>query len=176
MTRRHGLTLFDFTLALVCYWCLRAGADKDEIPDFVQQVFVKVSDNIRRFRHSKFRGWLRTITINTVRDCQRKNQLERSAFGGTDAWKVIENQATYELSEEENQSELQRLVRSAMQQVQASSNAKHWKAFWMRTIECKPAKEISEEIGISIDAVYQAKSRILVALRKELANANVEIE
>ena len=46
----------------------------------------------------------------------------------------------------------------------------------MRTIEGKPASEVSDVLGISVDNVHKCKSRILKMLRQKMADANIEIE
>ena len=164
-------------MRLVCYWCIQAGADSNDVPDLAQQVFAKVSLNIAKFRHEKFRAWLRRITIHTVRDKQRSMRAEKAAVGGTEAWIAFQNQAEHvELDERENQTELQNLTKSVIQQVQSETNELHWKAFWMRTIEGKPAREVSDVLGISVDNVHKCKSRILKMLRQKMADANIEIE
>jgi RNA polymerase sigma-70 factor (ECF subfamily) len=43
-----------------------------------------------------------------------------------------------------------------------------WAAFWRSAVEGATAAEVSSELNLSIDAVYQAKSRVLRRLREEL--------
>src|SRR3954469_22719157 len=61
---------------LVYRWCRRADLPEQEIADVFQDVFQAVTMHIAAFRREKagdtFRGWLRTITRNKVRDHFRK--------------------------------------------------------------------------------------------------------
>lgn len=42
-----------------------------------------------------------------------------------------------------------------------------WKAFYLVTLEGKRADEVAEELEISVNAVFIAKSRVLNRLRQE---------
>jgi RNA polymerase sigma-70 factor (ECF subfamily) len=43
-----------------------------------------------------------------------------------------------------------------------------WRAFWENVVEDQPAAEVAERLGVSVAAVYAAKSRVLRRLRQEL--------
>jgi RNA polymerase sigma-70 factor, ECF subfamily len=43
-----------------------------------------------------------------------------------------------------------------------------WEAFRRAVVEHQPPARIALELGMSIDAVYQAKSRVLRRLRREM--------
>jgi RNA polymerase sigma-70 factor (ECF subfamily) len=43
-----------------------------------------------------------------------------------------------------------------------------WRAFWEVVVSARTASEVAAELGISVDSVYAAKSRVLRRLRKEL--------
>ena len=43
-----------------------------------------------------------------------------------------------------------------------------WDAFWRATVEREKAAVIAAEMGMTVHAVYQAKSRVLRRVRQEL--------
>ena len=43
-----------------------------------------------------------------------------------------------------------------------------WDAFWGVTIDRRPAVDVAAELGITLNAVYKAKARVLSRLRSEL--------
>src|SRR5262249_3569351 len=43
-----------------------------------------------------------------------------------------------------------------------------WQAFWQTGIDGCPAKSVGEKLGLSIGAVYIAKSRVLAKLREQI--------
>ena len=76
---------------LVYHWCRRADLPEQEIADVFQDVFQAVAAHIADFRRDgakdTFRGWLRVITRNKVRDHFRKLGREPGGAGGTEsAW------------------------------------------------------------------------------------------
>src|SRR5262245_54299739 len=57
---------------LVFHWCRRWDLQHQDAADILQDVFQAVATHIAQFRKERegdtFRGWLRTITRNKVRD------------------------------------------------------------------------------------------------------------
>jgi RNA polymerase sigma-70 factor, ECF subfamily len=43
-----------------------------------------------------------------------------------------------------------------------------WRACWENVVEGRPADEVACELGITVNAVYLAKSRVLRRLHQEL--------
>ena len=62
----------------------------------------------------------------------------------------------------------QHLVGRAIELMQAEFEPPTWKAFWESVARGRPAREVAGELGISVNAVYVAKSRVLGRLRREL--------
>ncbi len=60
------------------------------------------------------------------------------------------------------------LVRRALELMQAEFQPTTWKAFWECVTANRPAAEVAGELGLTVDAVYAAKSRVLRRLREEL--------
>jgi RNA polymerase sigma-70 factor, ECF subfamily len=60
------------------------------------------------------------------------------------------------------------MVGRALQLLETDFEPTTWKACWETVVEGRPAKEVAEELGLSINAVYLAKSRALSRLRTDL--------
>ncbi len=43
-----------------------------------------------------------------------------------------------------------------------------WRAFWQTAVENQPAKQVAEALGVSVGAIYIAKSRVLARLRQKI--------
>jgi RNA polymerase sigma factor (sigma-70 family) len=57
--------------------CLRLGLSESEIDDILQDVWVKIRDNVDTFRgRSRFRTWVSSLTTNVVTDYFRKRMAE----------------------------------------------------------------------------------------------------
>src|SRR5262249_37351557 len=59
------------------------------------------------------------------------------------------------------------LVRRALQLMQAQFAEADWKACWQNVVEGRPVAEVAEELGLTVNQVYLAKSRILHWLGRE---------
>ena len=147
-------------------------ADAD---DLVQEVLLTVSRELPRFVHSgrtgAFRNWLRTILVNRVRDHWRSRQYRAAAPGGT-AWEQILDQLTDESSEvsREWNREHDRLVMSRLlEQVRPRFEAKTWEAFRLQMFDGQRADAVAAELGMPLNSVYVARSRVLSLLRQEAA-------
>jgi RNA polymerase sigma-70 factor, ECF subfamily len=62
----------------------------------------------------------------------------------------------------------QQLTVRALQLMQAEFQPATWKACWETVVCGRPAAEVARELGMSVNAVYLAKSRVLRRLRQEL--------
>jgi RNA polymerase sigma factor (sigma-70 family) len=56
--------------------CLRYSDDRDEAVEILNEAFMKIFKNLKKFDLSKpFKPWLRTVIINTCINNLRKNKL-----------------------------------------------------------------------------------------------------
>jgi RNA polymerase sigma-70 factor (ECF subfamily) len=56
-----------------------------------------------------------------------------------------------------------------MQIVQTDFEPATWRAWQAFVVEGRPAKEVAVEVGLTVNAVYLAKGRVLARLREELS-------
>lgn len=158
---------------IVYTWCRSSGVPESEAADVVQDVFAAVARGMPEFQRQKesgsFRSWLATITRNKVRDYFRLAAKRQEAVGGTQALEIL-GQQTEELESSICPDSIHSpLVRQVMEQVSAEFETQTWTAFCKTTLDGQPAASVAEELGMSVDSVYQAKSRVLRKLRKYLA-------
>jgi RNA polymerase sigma-70 factor (ECF subfamily) len=151
---------------LLQQWAVRAGLA--EAGDVVQEVFVVLLRELPSFQYdsarANFRGWLKTITINKVRDQQRKKV---AVTGGNEpALELVADSSFEKLFDEEFH---QQVSQRALQIMQSDFQEHTWRACWETTVNNRPAREVAAELEMSEAAVYVAKSRVLKRLREELA-------
>jgi len=60
-------------------------------------------------------------------------------------------------------------VGRALELMRADFQPVTWQACWEFVVRDRPAAEVAAELGITINTVYLAKSRVLRRLREELA-------
>jgi RNA polymerase sigma-70 factor (ECF subfamily) len=143
----------------------RVGATRQDAADLVQDVFAVLLREMPKFRYRpdlRFRGWLFTIVRNKwINRLNKKRVAPPRAVLETVS--VPDNVA--EMPEAEYRADL---VRRALQLMQAQFAEADWKACWQNVVEGRPVAEVAEELGLTVNQVYLAKSRILHWLRKEL--------
>ena len=170
--------LVDLYGPVVYHWCRQLGVARADAADVVQDVFAAVAAGAGRFRREtaehSFGAWLRTITRSKVCDHFRRRRGVLDAEGGTDA-----QQRLLDLPEPGDDSLSlsaplatdNGFVHRALDVVQAEFEPQTWGAFWRIAIDGQTPAEAAAAMQLSLAAVYQAKSRVLRRLRRELRDA-----
>jgi RNA polymerase sigma-70 factor (ECF subfamily) len=153
---------------LVYEWARRAGLSEHDAADVVQDVFAGVLRGIGDFSRERegatFRGWLRRITQFKVADFRRRG--EAVAEGGTDANLRLQDQP--DAADEDDPAAGELLVRRGLDLIRDEFEPRTWRAFQAVALEGRAAAEVATESGMSVGAVYVAKSRVMKRLREEL--------
>ncbi len=160
---------------LVYHWCRRAGLTPEDAEDVGQQVFLSVSCGLTGFRRDEtngsFRGWLRTITRTRLLDHFQEYRQRELAAGGDVSWN--EPTITYhdrELPEDEEPSEKKMVYEQALALVRGVFSEQDFQAFHQVVLEGASPREVAAELGVSVNSIYIAKSRILKRLRDEFGD------
>jgi RNA polymerase sigma-70 factor (ECF subfamily) len=159
----------------------QTGLQPHDAEDIVQEVFGAVAGNIERFRrdgpNDSFRKWFWTITNNKIRDRFRKLVQQIDAKGGTTFQARMAN-APEQTPEPSGATSLASHRNgeqwAAIERIKCQFEPHTWAAFVGTTIDRLPASQVAEELGMTVPAVYQAKSRILRRVRQELGKSDDE--
>ncbi|QDU31868.1 RNA polymerase sigma factor RpoE [Anatilimnocola aggregata] len=159
---------------LVYRWCRSRGLQEADAADVGQDVFRAVSAGLPNFRHDSegcsFRGWLKKITQNKVTDFVRDKRRSPDGRGGSDAYQSLQEiQGEESVDSEALAQETRLLYERALEIIQTEFNQVHWQAFYRTTIDHQSAGDVAQELGLSRQVVYNARSRILRRLREEFA-------
>jgi RNA polymerase sigma-70 factor (ECF subfamily) len=162
---------------LVWHWCRQMDLPTQEIADVFQDVFQSVAVHFPGFHRDRpgdtFRGWLRTITKNKVRDHFRARKREPQGAGGTEAnawWSRVPDLSAEIVEPYDDPQADRHLFKQALELVQVRIEEKTWLAFWGVVVEGCSVQEIADELGMSPGAVRVAKCRVLHRIRRELAD------
>jgi RNA polymerase sigma-70 factor (ECF subfamily) len=150
---------------LLYSWARRAGRQSQDAADLVQDVFVTLLQTLPHFEydhHKSFRNWLRTLLLNKLRQKHRQQTVVLAGLANGDLPDVA---GPDPLSETEYR---EHLVRHALRVMQTDFEPLTWRACWEFLVSGRPAAEVAEELSVSLDVVYAAKSRVLRRLRQEL--------
>jgi RNA polymerase sigma-70 factor (ECF subfamily) len=151
---------------LLYHWARRLGCQDSDAADLVQEVLTLLVRKLPEFaydRHKTFRGWLRTVALNCWRNRCRRLELPRESHPPELA-DLAGPEAPDMLAREYNEW----LVGRALELMRNDFQPKTWQACLRCVVEGKTAQEVATELGITVGAVYMAKSRVLSRLRQEL--------
>ena len=157
----------DLYTPLIYCWARRVGLTPEEAADLVQDVLIVLVQKLPSFEydpHKSFRGWLRTVTLNKWREDRRRRKIPVAAGDG-DLAGAVSPEAEDAFWQVEYQ---QQLVNRALKLMQAEFEETTWKACWECVVAGKPAAAVAGQLGLTVAAVYAAKSRVLRRLREEL--------
>lgn len=168
----------DLYSPLVFHWCRRDGLAEADVPDVAQDVFFAVSSHLSGFRKERrgdtFRGWLRTVCRNKVRDAfRRRHPVEPAGAGGSEAQSRLAGLASPVPDDEqdpESHSLERQLFRRSLALVRDEFEGRTWRAFWRSAVDGVPTAEVADELGMTPGAVRVAKSRVLHRLRETLGD------
>jgi RNA polymerase sigma factor (sigma-70 family) len=160
---------------LVHRFARRRGLQEADAQDLVQEVFRAVARAIERYDpapdRGSFRGWLFRIARNLIINLLAAQRRHPQGTGDTDVQRMLE-QCPVPSGEDSAFFEAEyrgRLIAWAAERIRGDFSETAWQAFWRSSVEGHPAKEVADCLGISLGTVYQYKSRVVVRIRRELA-------
>src|SRR6516165_213401 len=158
--------LLDLYQPLLRAWMARAGVAASDADDLTQEVLLVVFREVGGFeRRGKgaFRGWLRTILAHRVRDYFRGQKYRPTATGGSDFLRRLDELESPDsaLSRLWDREHDKHVAASLMQRVQGDFDPVTWQAYHRYALEGEPAAQVAEGLGLSLNSVLLAKSRVL---------------
>jgi RNA polymerase sigma-70 factor (ECF subfamily) len=153
---------------LVYKFARSRGLQDADAADLTQDVLQAVSGASKRLvydpRRGTFRAWLYTVARNKLRNFLLARRRRHEA----DDPQLLDAQPAREEAEQWEREYEQRLFDWAVEQVRDCFQESTWQAFWMTAVVGRSASDAATELGISVGAVYIAKSRVLARLRDEI--------
>lgn len=151
---------------LLC-WAELQGLHAADAEDLAQAVLLKLLRVLPSYDPAggSFRGWLFAVCRNECHDFRtRRDTRPLPAAAGLET--VAAPTRPDELEEAEYR---RRLVRRVLELVRPDFGESTWRAFEGFVMSGRPAAEVAAEVGVSVNAVYCARNRVLTRVRAELA-------
>ncbi len=166
--------LLDLYQPLLRDWMTRAGVSSADIDDLIQEVLLVVFREVGGFERrgqGAFRSWLRTILTHRVRNYFRARQYRPVATGDSDFLRALDDLESPDsaLSRQWDREHDEHVAGSLLRRVQGDFAPATWQAFRRHVLEGAAAAEVATALGLSLNSVLLAKSRVLKRLRQELA-------
>lgn len=158
---------------LIRRWLIRYDMQESDADDVAQEVLMTVSNKIDTFEHNgrvgAFRAWVKGILVNRLREFWRRRDRQANATGGSDM-----NRRLAELDDPASQITViwnnehdQHVLRELLAIVRPRFERNTWLAFWKTMFDGAKPQAVAEEVGMTVNAVVIAKSRVLNKLRQE---------
>jgi RNA polymerase sigma-70 factor (ECF subfamily) len=161
----------DLYRPLIRGWLLRQGVRPQEAEDLTQDVLARLVQELDRFAHSgrpgAFRSWLRTVTVNRAREFWRAGKARARAAGGAQDWVEQLEDPGSALSGRWDEEHDRHVLRRLLELLDEEFTPATVRAFRRLTFDGAAGREVAAELGMSVAAVYAAKSRVLQRLRRE---------
>jgi RNA polymerase sigma-70 factor (ECF subfamily) len=158
---------------LIQGWLQRHAVHPQEANDLSQEVLAVVVRELKGFTHAgrqgSFRNWLRRITINRARAFLRNSRCRERPVGGDGLFQILEQLEDDEsaLTQEWKAEHDAHLVRQILAMVDTDFEPTTVLVFRRLVLEERRAPEVAAELGMTLAAVYGAKSRVLQRIRQE---------
>jgi RNA polymerase sigma factor (sigma-70 family) len=149
----------------------RKGLQDADARDLCQEVLVNVSRAVDRWDPDcgTFRGWLSRIARNLLVNFLTRQNHPRGS-GATSVQELLEAQPAADPSATAAfEAEYRRRVFWwCADAIEGEFTPSTWQAFWQTAVGGRIPKAVAAELGLSIGAVYIARSRILARFRKRI--------
>ena len=164
--------LVDDYVPMIKRWLRQNGAADSDADDIVQEVMTVLVNRVGEFQRQRtgsFRRWVRTITVNCMRDHLRKRKRSPQPTGGSDMMQILSalEDDQSQLTQRWEQEHGRHLLEILLKRVRREFRDQTWQAFSMAAIEGVPTESIAEKLGITVNAVFVAKSKVLRRIREE---------
>jgi RNA polymerase sigma-70 factor (ECF subfamily) len=166
----------DLYAPLVYGYARRQGLQDAHAADLSQDVLGAVAGAVGRLeydpRRGSFRNWLFTVVRNRLANWRAAQGSRLRGSGDTDTQRVLEQHLAPAETEPAWETEWQeRLFAWACEQVRAGVTEATWQAFWRTAFDGQPGKQVAADLGLSVAAVYRARSRVLARLKELIRSA-----
>jgi RNA polymerase sigma-70 factor (ECF subfamily) len=164
----------DLYCPLIYRFLRRRGVQDADAADLTQEVCRSVARAAGRLDYDPakgaFRGWLYTVTRNKLYDFLEKQRRQPVGSGDTTAHRLLEEAPGRDAADETlwGREYERQVFRRAAERVSGDFAGATWQAFWRTAVEGRPGQEVAAELGMSVGAVYVAKSRVMARLLKAI--------
>jgi len=159
---------------LLYAWLRRHALQPADADDVVAEILATLARELPSFRYDRrkgsFRGWLRVILTNRLRNFRRAHQA--LPVSGADSSDNLLDQLAddrSDISQEWDREHDQHVVTRLLLLIQPDFEPGTWEAFRLVMLEGLDAGEVADRLHLSRNAVYLAKNHVLRRMREEAA-------
>ena len=171
----------DLYAPLIYRFGCKQGLQDADAADLSQETLRAVAGAIGRLDYDpgrgSFRGWLFTIVRNRLRDFLDNRGRQDQGSGDTAMLDWLEQQPGRQdpWAEQWDREYDRQLLLTAARRIRGQFQDGTWQAFWRTTVDGQSGKEVAEALGMSVAAVYLAKSRVMARLKEAIRQLQAEV-
>lgn len=170
--------LVELYAPLVYRFVRRRGLQDADAADLTQEVLRSIARAAGAFEYNPergtFRGWLFTVARNKLHTFLKRRHREKQHTEDAGEERLLQEPAPGDEAAVWEQEYQQRLFDWAAELVRGGFTDSTWQAFWQTAVEGRAAKDVAERLGLSVGAVYIARSRVLARLREQVQRLQLE--
>ena len=157
---------------LLSTWLRKYDVQDSDSDDLIQEVLMAVSKDLSSFDHNgrpgAFRAWLRSVMVNRLRNFWRARGRHPQAVGDSSIERRLLqlDDPANELSQLWNRQHDLHVAQQILALAEPNFTTETWAVFTRVALDGERADKVATEIGISLNAVFIAKSRVLSRLRR----------
>ena len=140
--------------------------------DVTQEVLLKLARHFEKFEYDpsrSFRGWLRRVTENAIKDYVLSQANRNPVQGGSTIVALMaEEPARTELTEYLAEAFDLDLLDEAKSRVQARVNDNRWQSWDLLTNHAMSGKAVAKKLGISVGVAYANKNQVQKLIKQEI--------
>ena len=146
------------------------GLQEADAADVAQEVMRVAAQAMPEFQYDpqrgKFRGWLLQTTRHRIHKFFTQQRRAPELTSASRIERLLDQEPSAEERTRWEADYRQHLFDWAADKVRSEFQAATWKAFWLTAVDSVSVKEVAGQLGISVGAVYIARSRVIARLRE----------
>lgn len=158
--------------------CMRRGLQEADAGDVAQEVMRVAAQVMPEFeydsQHGKFRGWLLQTTRHRLYKFFTRQHRSPQPASETAIERFVDGEPGADERARWEEDYRQRLFDWAAEKARPEFQPATWNAFWLTAVDSVSVKEVAIQLGISVGAVYIARSRVVARLRELIETATDE--
>jgi RNA polymerase sigma-70 factor (ECF subfamily) len=163
---------------LVFGHCTRRGLQEADAADVAQEVMRVAAQAMPQFQYDsqrgRFRGWLLQTTRHRLLKFFARQQRAPQPAGETAIERFLDQEPHAEEQARWDEDYRQQLFAWAAEKARPEFQGATWEAFWLTAVQSVSVKDAAHRLGISVGAVYIARSRVIARLRELIETATDE--
>jgi RNA polymerase sigma-70 factor (ECF subfamily) len=159
--------------------CRRYGLQHADASDVVQEVFAAIAAAMPRFCYDaargSFRSWLMKVTRSKLANYFSERGRRETPIDSKSLVEPADFDERPDIERDESLNLKWNLFDRVVAQIRPEFRPATWSAFWLTAMQGFTAEDVAKHLGISVEAVYIAKSRVLKRLRIRVQEVSAEI-